>query len=71
MPETKTITKLHCLRCRGSWWPKIDYPPKECPRCKSRLWQTPPKLGMRPRKKIRAEGEEGHTGHTNNLEAKK
>jgi hypothetical protein len=68
MPETKTITKLHCLRCRGSWWPKIDYPPKECPRCKSRLWQTPPKLGQdhekkkKKKEKIRAESEEGHTG---------
>ena len=36
MPRT-----LHCLRCEATWLPRLPVPPLCCPRCHSRLWQTP------------------------------
>lgn len=39
MQEVK-IPKLHCHRCFHTWAP-VKSPVRICPRCKSRLWDTP------------------------------
>ena len=33
----------NCLRCKHSWIPRVKEP-KICPRCKSPLWNVPPKI---------------------------
>jgi uncharacterized protein len=34
------LPRLHCLRCVYTWTP-VRSPVRMCPRCKSRLWDTP------------------------------
>jgi len=44
MKETKIIlTKLKCLRCNHSWYPREEEYPKVCPKCKSAWWSEPKK----------------------------
>lgn len=35
--KTKTVIILVCARCEYEWTPRTDNP-KQCPRCKSHLW---------------------------------
>ncbi|MEK6909341.1 MAG: hypothetical protein AABX23_04795 [Nanoarchaeota archaeon] len=35
-----TINQLNCQRCNHIWIPRIE-PVKECPKCKSRIWNKP------------------------------
>lgn len=37
---TELLPELHCYRCIYSWTPR-RLPIRMCPRCKSRLWDTP------------------------------
>lgn len=36
------ITKLTCLRCNHTWWPRPETEglPKQCPNCKSVKWNV-------------------------------
>lgn len=37
--------RFNCMRCKFSWPPRVvDHAPVSCPNCKSRLWNTAPKL---------------------------
>lgn len=39
---TDTIGKLTCLRCGYEWYPlRPTPPPKVCPNCNNRKWNTP------------------------------
>jgi hypothetical protein len=33
--------RLTCLRCRHSWLRRVIEDPKQCPACRTRLWNTP------------------------------
>jgi uncharacterized protein len=35
-----TLPKLRCYRCLYGWTPRVS-PVARCPRCKSKLWDTP------------------------------
>lgn len=35
--ESKIVRVATCLRCKGEWEPKTEYP-SQCPICKSRAW---------------------------------
>jgi len=37
---TESLPELHCHRCIYTWTPR-RLPVRMCPRCKSRLWDTP------------------------------
>ena len=41
MPISVALTQLECERCHHKWYPRHEFHPKVCPRCKTRLWQTP------------------------------
>jgi len=47
------MIELTCLRCGGTWHPRTEGKPVQCPRCKSTLWDRPRKsdgaTGGRPR----------------------
>lgn len=38
--QSVDLPQLHCYRCIYSWHP-VRSPVRMCPRCKSRLWDTP------------------------------
>ena len=40
---TTKITKLTCLRCGHSWWPKTPDRPMLCAKCRSAYWERPKK----------------------------
>jgi predicted Zn-ribbon and HTH transcriptional regulator len=40
-PETMTVTKRTCTRCGHQWWPRMEEPPRICPKCKSPYWDVP------------------------------
>jgi hypothetical protein len=33
--------RLTCIRCRHSWLRRVIEDPKQCPACRTRLWNTP------------------------------
>jgi predicted Zn-ribbon and HTH transcriptional regulator len=48
MPKAAMIElpSLRCLRCGwGPWIPRSAKRPDVCPKCKSRVWDKPPKFG--------------------------
>lgn len=45
---TSTLPTLHCRRCGHHWHPRMPEPPIQCPRCKSRVWQKPPRQAPPP-----------------------
>lgn len=40
--ERRFITKLKCLRCGYSWWPRVAGQPIRCASCRTPYWNTPP-----------------------------
>lgn len=39
--ERRFITKLKCLRCGYSWWPRVAGQPVRCASCRTPYWNTP------------------------------
>ena len=43
------ITKLHCLRCGGEWFPRSIKKPKNCARCNNSYWDKPRIMIKKPK----------------------
>jgi hypothetical protein len=54
--ETETISKLTCLRCGGSWFPRGTKLPKFCAICNNSRWNQ-------PRKEKKSKAAKDSTGH--------
>jgi predicted Zn-ribbon and HTH transcriptional regulator len=39
------MRKYHCERCLHDWYPRKPGKPRQCPRCKSVLWDVPKLTG--------------------------
>lgn len=45
MSKTPLVQTLQCKRCRWSWYPRAENPPKVCPKCKRVDWNEEKRRG--------------------------